>query len=319
MTLYLSEAEVGELLSMTDALAGVEAALVAVANGRATDVPRVRTHSAAGTLHMLQAVAPALGLTGFKYYFTGRGVHASFVHLVEESTAKLRAIVESRSLGRLRTGAASGVATRHLAIESASVVGQIGSGNQAGAQLEAVCAVRPIRLARVFGRDSARLQRFCEQMAKQLGIEVVAAATAEAAVAGAHVVNIITSSAVPVLHGAWLEPGQHINAAGSNSLARRELDAEAIDRCELVVVDSRGTARAECGDLLPAIEGGKRRWERLPELGEVIIGQATGRSGAAQITLYESQGMGIQDLYVAERVVAFALARGLGVRLPMPA
>ena len=316
MATWLSEADVREVLTMELALERVEEALRATATDAAVDTPRVRTGTSEGTLHVLQAAAPALGLAGFKYYYIGAGGRCSHVHLVDARTARLEAVIDSGWLGMVRTGAASGIATRHLAAPGARVAGQIGAGRQAVGQLEAVCKVRPIERAQVFARDRAKLEAFCAEMAERLAIEVLPAASAEQAVRGAEVVNVVTNASQPVLEGAWLEPGQHVNAAGSNALTRRELDLAAVRRCDLVAVDSRGTARGECGDLLPAVEAGLLRWERLPELGEIAAGLRRGRGSPREITLYESHGMGIQDLYVAERVLAAARARGLGTALP---
>jgi ornithine cyclodeaminase len=131
------------------------------------------------------------------------------------------------------------------------------------------------------------------------------------------VINVITKASEPVLLGKWLEPGQHINAAGSNSLIRRELDSEAIRRCDYITVDSRATAKNECGDLLPAAETGLVDWDALTEIGDVITGRAPKRTSANQITLYESHGMGIQDIYVAERLVQMARACNVGKDLPI--
>jgi ornithine cyclodeaminase len=130
-------------------------------------------------------------------------------------------------------------------------------------------------------------------------------------------VNVITKSATPVLAGEWLEPGQHINAAGSNALTRRELDALAIEKSDVIAVDARATARGECGDLLPAIEKGLLHWEALVEIGEIIAGRAAGRTSARQVSLYESHGMGLQDLYVGARMLALSRERGIGIDLPI--
>ena len=154
-------------------------------------------------------------------------------------------------------------------------------------------------------------------MSQKLGIEVVAASSAEAAVRGAHVINVITKSAEPVLKGAWLERGQHVNAAGSNALSRRELDDEAVKKSDVIAVDSRDTASRECGDLLPSVEKGWRHWDSLTEMGEIIANRARGRSSPGEITLYESHGMGIQDLWVGARMLALARERGVGVELPI--
>jgi ornithine cyclodeaminase len=154
-------------------------------------------------------------------------------------------------------------------------------------------------------------------MSKATGVEVKPADSAEAAVRGSHVVNVITKSAEPVLKGAWLEPGQHVNAAGSNALTRREIDDEAVKKCGLITVDGRGTAEKECGDLLSAVEKGWLRWGYLTEIGEVISGKAPGRTSAQQITLYESHGMGLQDLWVGVKLLELARARGVGTELPV--
>jgi len=143
------------------------------------------------------------------------------------------------------------------------------------------------------------------------------AESAEAAVRGAHVVNVITKSAEPVLKGEWLEPGQHVNAAGSNALTRREIDDATVRKCDVITVDGRGTARNECGDLLSAVEKGWLRWDYLTEIGEVIAGKAPGRTSAKQISLYESHGMGLQDLWVGVKMLTLARERGVGTDLPV--
>jgi ornithine cyclodeaminase len=317
MVRYLKETDVQQLLTMPLALDLVQQALKAHAEHRAIDIPRARIHLPAGTQHVLQAAAPELKFIGFKYYYTRPGGKSFYVHLMNTDTARLEAIIEAVWMSMVRTGAASGVATRHLAREEASTVGQIGAGFQAIGQLEAVCRVRNIRSARVFARDRERLEAFCKTMSQQLGIEVSPAASAEAAVRGADIVNVITKSATPVLAGDWLEPGQHVNAAGSNALTRRELDAVAIGKCDVITVDARGTARKECGDLLPAVEKGILHWASLVEIGEVIAGRAAGRTSPRQISLFESHGMGILDLYVGARVLALARERGVGTDLPI--
>ena len=317
MVRYLKEGDVERLLTMPLALEMVERALRDRALGRAVDVPRVRAHIPAGTLHMMEAAAPELKLIGFKaYYATGTGTRY-FVQLFGTESGKLEAIIEASWLGMVRTGAASGIATRYLARKDAAVVGMIGAGKQAVGQLDAVCNVRAIREARVYSRTAERARKFCETMSPRLGIAVRAVTSAADAIRGADIVNVITKAATPVLLGEWLEPGQHINAAGSNSLIRRELDEAAVRRCATVAVDARGTARNECGDLLPLVEKGFLGWNTLAELGEIIVGRAPGRTANEDITLYESHGMAVQDVYVGARLVALAREQGIGVDLPI--
>ena len=315
MIRYLTEDDVRKLLTMPLALERVEAAHRALGERRAVDVPRERIHLPIGTQHVLQAAAPEIGYIGFKNYYTRPQGRTFFVQLINLESGKLEALIEARHMSMVRTGAASGMATRHLANPDASVVGQIGAGHQGIGQLEAVCSVRKIRSARVFARNRDRLTGFCNTMSQKLGIEIAPAESPESAVSDAHVVNVITNSSTPVLSGKWLKPGQHVNAAGSNALGRRELDEDAVKKCA-VVVDSRGTARKESGDLLPAVEKGLLSWDTLTEIGEVVTGRGAGRTSPEQITLYESHGMGIQDLYVGAAVLGLAREKGIGRDLP---
>ena len=317
MIRYLTEKDVQQLLTMPLAISLVEEALKARAEGRATDIPRVRTRVPQGTLHVLQAAAQDLNRIGYKAYYTSSSGTRFHVHLYDMEKGPLDAMVEANTLGIMRTGAATGVATRYLAREDASIVAMIGAGRQAVGQLDAVCQVRKIREVRVWSRTPERSRKFCQAMSGRLRIDVQTAETVAEAVREAHIINVITKAAEPVLLGQWLEPGQHINAAGSNSLIRRELDEAAIRRCDYITVDARGTARNECGDLLPAVEKGLLDWETLTEIGDVISGRAPGRTSREQITLYESHGMGIQDLYVAERLVQMSRSCGVGADLPI--
>jgi ornithine cyclodeaminase len=309
---YLNEREVETLLTMPVALERVEAALTARAKGQAIDLPRTRTRVPTGTQHILQAAAPALNLIGYKAYYSSANGTRYFVHVFRMDSGEYLGMVAASHLGMIRTGAASGVASKYLARENAGTVGQIGAGKQGIGQLAAVCAVRNIRQARVYSRTRDKLLAFCRSMSAKLGIDVLPADSAQAAVHGADIVNVITKSPTPVLEGAWLQPGQHINAAGANALMRRELDLAAVKRCGLIVADSREVARNECGDLLPLVESGHAQWETLPELGEVCAGFRPGRTSAAQITLYESHGMGIQDLYVCDYLLEVARKRNIG-------
>jgi ornithine cyclodeaminase len=317
MVRYLTEADIQKLLTMSIALEAMEEAHRALAEGKAVDIPRQRIPLPAGTQHVLQAAAPGLGTIGFKYYFSRPTGKSFYVHLMSIEKGSLEAIIEAVYMSMVRTGAASGVATKHLANPDASVLGQIGAGYQGQSQLEAVCQVRKIKTAKVFSRNKDKLVAFCEKMSKATGVEVRPAESAEAAVRGSQIVNVITKSAEPVLKGEWLEPGQHVNAAGSNALARREIDLAAVKKCDVVTVDGRGTARNESGDLLPAVESGLLRWETIPEIGEVIAKKAAGRTAPKQITLYESHGMGLQDLWIGSKMLGLARERGVGTELPI--
>src|ERR1700694_1090071 len=319
MIRYLTENDVKQLLNMPLTVDVVEEPLRAGAAGRAVDVPRVRTRTPQGTLHVLQAASQDLNGIGFKAYYSSASGTRFHVHLYDLNKGPHEAMVEANYLGIVRTGAASGVATRYLAREDASVVAAIGAGRQAVGQLEAICTVCKIREVRVWSRKAETSRKFIDELAPRLKVSMKPYESAAEAVRGAHIINVMTKASEPVLRGEWLEPGEDINAAGANSLIRREIDLASVERCDYITVDSRGTARNECGDLLPAVEKGLVDWDTVTEIGEVIIGHAPRRTSADQITLYESHGMGIQDLYVAHKLVALSRERGVGIDLPVGA
>lgn len=316
MTLYLKEEEVGGVLDMPMALDAVEQVMAAHARGETVDYPRQRVRLPATMTHLLQGGVPALNLSGLKVYTSGGGRTRFWVHLFDATTGDPVAVLEANRLGMMRTGAAGGVAAKWLARPDARVAGVFGAGWQAQGQVLALCAVRPIERVKVFARDAERLAAFCARMSRETGREVVPAASAEETVRGSDIVVTITSSPKPLFDADWLADGTHITAAGSNSLARQELSEAAVRRAAVICVDSREVAVREAGDLMPLLEKGRTQPGRWVELGEVVAGVRPGRTSPQQITLFESQGMAIQDIAVAARVVALARERGLGCALP---
>ncbi len=316
MPIFLNETDVRQLLTMPLALDAVEEAHSELSLARAVDVPRQRTRLPQTALHLLQGAMPGRDAIGYKAYTSNRSGVRFLVHVFSAATGGLRVVLEADFLGMMRTGAASGVATRWLARPDAEILGVFGAGWQAEGHLEAIAAVRPLRRVKVFSRNAERLAAFCSKMAERLKIEVVPASSAEETVRGSDIVSTITTSAAPLFEAAWLSPGTHINAAGSNSLIRREVGEDVLKVCRLIVVDSVDTALKEAGDLLPAMEKGRLSERQLVELGDVIVGRHPGRSTADEITLFESQGMAVQDISLAVRLEALARERGIGVELP---
>lgn len=316
MALFLGEHDVRRIASMPLALEAVETALRENALGGAVNIPRERTRIPKGALHILQGAVDSMEVIGFKAYTSTREGNRFLIHLYHAVSGRLEAIIEADLLGMLRTGAASGVATRYLSRPDAEVVGLFGAGWQARGQLEALCRVRPIRLAKVFARNRQRLENFCREQSQHLGIEVRAVENAEEAVRGSDIVTTVTTSPRPLFESDWLEDGCHINAVGGNALNRTELDEKTVRRCAPVVVDARDVAARECGDLLPLLEKGRMRWSWIAELGEIIVGRRPGRTDPAQISLFESHGMAIQDLTLAAMVLKQAQERQLGTLLP---
>jgi ornithine cyclodeaminase len=311
-TLFLREDEVKKLLTMDIALEAVEAAHAAHGRGNAIDIPRQRTRLPTATLHILQGALPDEGVFGYKAYTTSREANRFLVHLFDAANGRLLATIEADYLGMMRTGAAGGVAAKYLARADAAIVGVFGAGWQARSQIEALCRVRPVAQVKVFSRDEAKRRAFCVDMSRQLNVDVRPMPCAEDTVRGSDIVVTITTSAVPLFDAAWIEPGCHINAAGSNALTRREIDEATVRAASLVCVDSRPTALAEAGDLLPLLEKGRLHERRLIELGEIVANVRRGRTATHEITLFESQGLAIQDLAVARRLYELARQQGLG-------
>ncbi len=317
MALFLRESDVESLLTMPLALQLVERVHREYSTGQAIDVPRERSRLPRAALHILQGAVPSANVLGYKAYTSSREGVRFLVYGFNAERGNLDVVVEANRLGMMRTGAAGGVAAKWLARPDASVAGIFGSGWQAEGQLEALAAVRKLGRVKVYSRNAEKLAKFCQKMAAKLGVEVVPAASAEETVRGSHIVVTITTSATPVFSGDWLEPGTHVNAAGSNSLLRQEIDETTVRKCSPVVVDSRPSAIKEAGDLLPALEKGRLHAGALVELGEVIAGTRAGRTSPDQTTLFESQGMAMQDLIIAAELARIAREKGLGQELPI--
>lgn len=316
MALFLTEEDVKQVLTMPMALEAVESAHRDLSLGQAQDTPRARSRLPQTVLHILQGALPAQGVLGYKAYTSNRSGNRFLVHLFDAATGVLQAIIQADYMGMMRTGAASGVAAKWLARQDAKVAGVFGSGWQAEGHVKAICTAMSLERVKVFGRKADKLADFCARMTERTGVQVVPAASPEETVRGSDIVGTVTTAATPLFEADWLESGAHINAAGSNALIRQEVSEAAVRRCALVCVDSVPTALAEAGDLLPLLEKGRLHQRQLVELGDIIIGRRSGRTVPEDITLFESQGMAIQDLAIAVRVLAAARERGLGQALP---
>jgi alanine dehydrogenase len=315
--LYLTEGDVVATLTMRDALTLVEEAARALAEERAQNRPRQRAFTTSSVIQVL--VAAYGGRTGHKTYTVApKGRGAKFWHTLFNENGEMLAIMEADALGQIRTGAASGVATRFLAREDSHTLAVIGTGWQARTQLEAVVHVRPISRVLVYGRDPARRAAFCEVMEAKTGRPVQPVENARDAVAEADVVCTMTSATTPVLEGAWLRAGAHVNAAGSNRAHAQEVDVEAVTRADVVAVEDLAQAKVESGDLRAANESGQWQWERATRLSDIVAGHALGRTTDSQITLFESLGIGLWDLAAASFVFDECVVQGRGQHLPIP-
>ena len=318
MALLLTEEDVRALLPMKHALEAVEECFVRQANGDVAIEPRRRIEFAERAfLHSMAAADRSGGYFGAKLYATGHGPARFLVLLYSARTSRLLALIEADALGQLRTGAASGVATKFLARADAQTVGMIGTGYQARTQLEAVAAVRRVATVRAYGRDPERRAAFAREMSAKLGLGVEPAESAERAVREADIVVTATSASRPVLEGKWLAEGVHVNAMGANWAHRREIDDDAVRRAALITVDFVEQAKLEAGDLIQAFAGDVARWGAVRELAGIVAGRAAGRTGAKEITIFKSVGIAAWDVAVAARVYESAVAEKRGVQTPL--
>ena len=317
MALVLREEDVRILLSMPDTVAILEQVFGALADENAINLPRQRIRLLNGVLNVLSAAAPTLGVLGYKSYTAFREGVRFVVMLHSAQDGRLLAIIEADWLGRMRTGGTSGLATKYLARPDATIVGLIGSGNQAVTQLMGICAVCPVTIAYVYSRDAQACNIFCNEMAKVLNIEVRPVPSARQVVKEADILITATSSSDPVFQGEWLKPGCHINAIGSNWHTKREIDLSTLQRSYLIVTDSREQAQTEAGDFIIPAEENLFNWDRVFDLSEVVGRRGPQRDAAENITLYKGLGIALEDIAAAAHVYNQALTQGFGEELPL--
>ena len=247
------------------------------------------------------------------------GDFVGVVLLFDLATAELLAVVDDHYISTLRVGGTSGVGARHLAREDAATVGLFGSGAQARTQLEAMCAVRPIRQARVFSPTRAHREAFAADMSRRLGIAVQAVDSPMEVVPGADIVVAATNAVDPLFPAALLEPGRHVVAivGGDASFERRELESAAVGRARVKVVNSRVQATTDKQPMFrELVERGDMAWSDLVELGEVAAGRVQARRDADEITLHHNNtGMGIQFAAVGSLFFREAMRQGRGQQL----
>jgi ornithine cyclodeaminase len=239
--------------------------------------------------------------------------HQGVVMLFETGHGTPIAIIDASSITAIRTAAVSGVATRALARPDAGDLAILGAGVQAATHLAAMRAVRPIRRVRVWSRDRARAQRFAD--ASPVAVEVMA--SARDAAFGADLICTTTAAREPILEGAWLAPGAHVNAVGACFAVTRELDTAAVVRARLIV-DRLESTLAESGDfLIPRAEGAIGNDHIAGELGDLLLGRFAGRRSDDEVTLFKSLGIAIEDLAAAHHIYTQAVATGTGVSVPL--
>jgi ornithine cyclodeaminase/alanine dehydrogenase-like protein (mu-crystallin family) len=299
--LYLNEDDVTSLVNVKDAIAVLERLFATWSDPATVNLPRQRASTGTGTFNLMGAAWGAAELFGLKAYYGGGSGTRFHVLLYSARDSRLKAMIEADNLGRMRTGAASGLATKLLADPQARSLGVIGAGRQAFAQVAAVCAVRKVEAVRVFSRTAAHRGSL---------------ASPEAAVGAADIVVTITKSAEPVLRANWLKSGVHINAAGANAASRREIDGETVLRSSVRATDHLAQARLEAAEYRDLVDAGLLAWQDIVEIGDILTEKAPGRRGGADITLFKSLGIALEDIAFADLIWRRAIERGIGKPMP---
>jgi ornithine cyclodeaminase len=325
-TLLVSHREVAGLLPMHECIDAMADAFRALAMGDAV-LPLRQVVSLRGSPNLLALMPGQLGVSSRERSAVGAKVitvfpgndatpldsHLGVVLLFEAEMGRLLAIIDASSVTAIRTAAVSGVATKLLSNPDAGDLAILGAGVQAMTHLEAMRSVRTLRRVRVWSRTAARGAKFAEKAHQKFGVAVEVSASAEACVRAADLVCTVTASREPVLRGAWIPDGAHVNAVGAALPTARELDSEAVTRSR-VFVDRRESALAEAGDILiPMSEGVINADHIRGDLGAVLMGAAEGRASPRDITLFKSLGLAIEDLAAARHIYENGVAMGTGV------
>jgi ornithine cyclodeaminase/alanine dehydrogenase-like protein (mu-crystallin family) len=309
MALYLSESDVAELVSPGAAVDAIEECFRRMAQGEVEIAPRRRLRLPEGALADMAAADSGLGLAGGKLYASTAAGTTFVVCLFDSVTSELVAVIEADRLGQLRTGAASGVAARFLALGGARTLGVIGCGYQAETQVACIRAAVPgIERVVAYCRTPENLAAFCERSGADAGESHRDAASGD-------VVATITTSRDPVLRGEWLAPGTLVVAAGANVVTKRELDNAVLERASFVCCDWLEQAKLESGDLVEPVQAGVLDWLEVHELHEVVSGETSGRQSDGDIVVFKSNGLAAWDVALGAEAVRLAHEHGVGTTL----
>lgn len=337
MAIFLANQDVEQLISMRDCIDSVEQAYRELGMGRAWNNPRIHTYGQApdGATHFLKVftgAVPALGYSILRVDSTLErnkdGPAASrkigsrsmgWLLLFSVQTAALEALIEDRALQRMRVGAMTGIAARHLARTDSRTAGIFGSGAQAGPQLEALTAVMKLDKIKVYSPTRANRESFARRMEETLDCRVAPVDAPREAVAGCDIVVVATNSNIPVFDGRWLEPGTFVSSIVNSDrvLRRRDLDDESFRRAATIVVSTRDQIRNdEPSWLTEGIESGAVSWDRIWEIGELVCGKSPRRKNDSEIAILKNNGLSVQFAGVGAALMQRAKERGLGRELP---
>ncbi len=326
MTLLITDEDIAALpLSIKAAIPVMEEAFLHAGQGSAENQPRRRTPFRNGFMQFSPGALHARRYAGFKLWANfgrGSGVHKNKTgnghdYVYDMDSGELLAIVHTFMISLFRTSAVTAVGVKYLSPENATTLGMYGAGRIAEGQLEAVCAVRPIKTARIFTRTPENCAAFCKKMSARLGIDVQPAKTPEEAAVDTSIVITATTSEVPVLLGGWLRRPGLVVAAGANHWYKREIDERVVERADMLIVDDEEQAKVECGNLLWPVAKGKMTWDRVEGIGAIVAGRIPVPDFTFSNILFCSHGLSITDVAIAAKTYELARAAGLGRRLDL--
>jgi ornithine cyclodeaminase/alanine dehydrogenase-like protein (mu-crystallin family) len=313
MTLFLSEADVVSLLPMEKAIEAVKYGLNELGRKRAQNQPRARVAIGNTALNIMSAAIPEANVMGAKNYtFTTMRKDPIAYFLLFSGEGNLLCLMEADELGRIRTGAVTGLATDYLAAPDSKVAALLGTGFQAETQLKAICQVRKLERVNVWSRRAESVREFCSRLQPHIDAELKPAEDVALAVKDADIITTATSAAEPILTGNLINKGVHLNAIGNNRAYEREIDGQVVNQADLIITDSIEQAKLESGDLVIADKEGFNVWNRVSELTDLVVGEVEGRTSDEQITMFKSNGLAIEDVAAAYYVYKEALRLNIG-------
>jgi alanine dehydrogenase len=317
MALLIREDEVNELVAMDVAADAVKEAFCQLGSGRAFHNPRSRIKLGGEMLHVLPAALPEMDAVGLKSYTAFKSGIRFLVLLYSASTGELKAMIEAKRLGELRTGGVASVAIDKMARANVDTGLLFGAGAMGGAMLEGMANARSFNKLMVHDLNRDRLDEFCNLMSTKLNIDVVPVEDIDDAVRSSNVITTMTTSKNPVFDGAALQPGTTVVAAGSNLLQKREIDSKVIRKASHIVVEAIDQAEQEAGDLFVPIDAGHLHWNQVKELADVVLERISVRESDDEINLFKSVGLGIQDIAVAASIYEAAIEKNVGTEVPV--
>ena len=310
--LFISESEISKITNMQMALDCIEDAFQAFSRGEIYNFPRYRLPTSEGKYNFMSASWIKKGFAANKSYVSHKNGIDFNVMLYDASGKGLIAIIQANLLGQIRTGAASGIATKYLSKKNSKVFGIVGSGYQSQTQLESVINVRDIKEIYVYSRDKNNRELFSNKMSEKLGISINPINYQEFINIDFDILTTVTNSITPVITKEMLTSGMHINAAGNNSWEKSEVDIDVISYSEHIICDEIEQAKIECGELMKAFEKGVFNWEESFSLSEIVSGKHKLRNNDTDITVFESQGLALEDLAMAIEIYKIALENNFG-------